>query len=106
MIGIKPTAVTIILIINTFFNILPIYAQKSGGDMIPAKDSLMVTDYLVSAQKELIVETKEWKFVFSLFYNGGIYQMFYKLGINSIFLVVRILWLDYLIETCLLQWLQ
>ncbi len=44
----------------------------------PAKAKLIVTDNLATEKKELIIETDEWKVVFSLFYNGGIYQMFDK----------------------------
>jgi hypothetical protein len=44
-----------------------------------AKARLAVTDKLSAQEKELIVETDEWKVVLSLFYNGGIYQMFDKM---------------------------
>jgi hypothetical protein len=44
----------------------------------PTEATLTVTDNLTAAQKELTVETDEWKVVFSLFYNGGIYKLFDK----------------------------
>ncbi|MGD9110670.1 MAG: hypothetical protein PVG93_06980 [Phycisphaerales bacterium] len=45
---------------------------------MPTEATLTVTDNLSAAQKELIVETDEWKVIFSLFYNGGIYRLFDK----------------------------
>lgn len=39
---------------------------------------LVVTDNLAAAEKELIVESGEWKLVLSLFFNGGIYKLFDK----------------------------
>ncbi len=44
----------------------------------PTKPRLEVTDNLSSEDKELTIETNEWKVVFSLYYNGGIYQIFDK----------------------------
>jgi hypothetical protein len=44
----------------------------------PTEAMLTVTDNIGAAQKELAVETDEWKVVFSLFYNGGIYKLFDK----------------------------
>lgn len=44
----------------------------------PASARLVVTDRLAAEAKELIVETDEWKVIFSLFYNGGIYRLFDK----------------------------
>lgn len=42
----------------------------------PATARLVVTDRLATEDKELVVETDEWKVIFSLFYNGGIYRLF------------------------------
>jgi hypothetical protein len=39
---------------------------------------LLVTNKLNTEEKELVIETSEWKAVMSLFYNGGIYKMFDK----------------------------
>lgn len=44
----------------------------------PTKTKLVVRDKLAGKEKELVVETDEWKAVLSLFYNGGIYQIFDK----------------------------
>jgi hypothetical protein len=53
-------------------------AMKIPDGWPPAQASLVVTNDLNSPQKELIVETAEWKLIFSLFYNGGIYRLFDK----------------------------
>jgi hypothetical protein len=53
-------------------------AIKILAGWTPSKSRLIVTDNLDKAEKEIIVETDEWKIVFSLFYNGGIYQMYDK----------------------------
>lgn len=45
----------------------------------PAAARLVVTDRLATEDKELVVETQEWKVIFSLFYNGGIYRLFDKM---------------------------
>ncbi len=39
---------------------------------------LFVTNNLAAEEKELTVETDEWKIILSLFYNGGIYRIFDK----------------------------
>jgi hypothetical protein len=44
----------------------------------PVEATLVVTDNLAATQKEFIVESREWKVVFSLFFNGGIYKIFDK----------------------------
>jgi hypothetical protein len=44
----------------------------------PAEATLTVTNNLAAPEKELIVESQEWKVIFSLFYNGGIYRLFDK----------------------------
>jgi len=44
----------------------------------PANARLVVTDRLAAEAKEVVVETDEWKVIFSLFYNGGIYRLFDK----------------------------
>jgi hypothetical protein len=44
----------------------------------PAPARLVVTDRLATDGKELVVETDQWKVIFSLFYNGGIYRLFDK----------------------------
>jgi hypothetical protein len=44
----------------------------------PATARLVVTDRLATEDKELVVETDEWKVIFSLLYNGGIYRLFDK----------------------------
>jgi hypothetical protein len=44
----------------------------------PTETKLVVTDNLATEEKELIIETDEWKVIMSLFYNGGIYRMFDK----------------------------
>ena len=44
----------------------------------PIETKLAVTDKLKTEEKELIIDTDEWKVVMSLFYNGGIYKMFDK----------------------------
>ena len=44
----------------------------------PTEATLTVTDNLAAAEKELVVESEEWKVIFSLFYNGGIYRLFDK----------------------------
>ncbi len=47
-----------------------------GWSPHPAR--LTVNNELAGGKKELSVETGEWKVIFSLFYNGGIYRMFDK----------------------------
>lgn len=44
----------------------------------PTEAKLTVTDNLATSEKEIIVESGEWKVIFSLFYNGGIYRLFDK----------------------------
>jgi hypothetical protein len=44
----------------------------------PNEAKLIVTDNLNKEEKELIIETSEWKVVMSLYYNGGIYKMYDK----------------------------
>ena len=44
----------------------------------PTETKLLVTDKLATKDKEIIIETDEWKVIMSLFYNGGIYRMFDK----------------------------
>jgi hypothetical protein len=44
----------------------------------PTETTLTVMDNLAAPEKELIVESEEWKVIFSLFYNGGIYRLFDK----------------------------
>ncbi len=44
----------------------------------PTETKLLVTDNLATKDKEIIIETDEWKVIMSLFYNGGIYRMFDK----------------------------
>ena len=45
---------------------------------IPTQAKLVVTDNLAAEEKELIIETSEWKIIMSLFYNGGICRLFDK----------------------------
>lgn len=60
-------------------SIAPVHATLDiPGGWTPAQASLMVTNDLNTTQKELAVETAEWKLIFSLFYNGGIYRLFDK----------------------------
>jgi hypothetical protein len=62
-----------------FLSFAPLKAAPEVPDgWTPAQASLVVTNYLNAPEKELIVETTEWKVVFSLFYNGGIYRLFDK----------------------------
>ncbi len=70
---------------KTFIGMLLLFGWASpspGLDVpdgwTPATAKLVVTDRLATNDKELIVETDEWKVVFSLFYNGGIYRLFDK----------------------------
>ena len=44
----------------------------------PQNRVLKVTDNLAPPEKELTVETGQWKVVFSLFYNGGPYRLYDK----------------------------
>ena len=44
----------------------------------PTETKLLVTNKFDTEEKELVIETSEWKVVMSLFYNGGIYKMFDK----------------------------
>jgi len=53
--------------------------HKITEGLKPTKTRLSVTDKLSSEERELAVETDEWKVVLSLFYNGGIYKMFDKM---------------------------
>jgi len=53
-------------------------ALDTPGGWTPASARLVVTDCLATKDKELVVETDEWKVIFSLFYNGGIYRLFDK----------------------------
>jgi hypothetical protein len=67
-------------LVGTFFVLLFAccsMAQKSDGDK-QVNPVLKVTDNLASPQKELIVETGQWKAVFGLFYNGGPFRLFDK----------------------------
>ena len=45
---------------------------------LPSETKLVVTNKLDTDEKELVIETSEWKVVMSLFYNGGIYKMYDK----------------------------
>jgi hypothetical protein len=59
--------------------VAPTFAELDIPDgWTSAEATLVVTDNLSASQKELIVETEEWKVIFSLFYNGGIYRLFDK----------------------------
>ncbi len=63
--------------------VLGLFAPVQGEPNIPdgwtpAEATLAVTNNLSASQKELIIETDEWKVIFSLFYNGGIYRLFDK----------------------------
>ncbi len=63
--------------------LLAVCAQVRGAldvpeGWTPTDTRLVVTDNLAEDEGEIIVETDEWKVVFSLFYNGAIYQMFDK----------------------------
>jgi len=61
------------------FSIRPSFlARETHGTRARAEILLEVTDRLDHSEKELTIETSEWKVVFSLFYNGGIYQMYDK----------------------------
>jgi hypothetical protein len=60
------------------FIILPSAALNIPDGWSPKQAKLAVTNKLDEPQKELIIETNEWKVVFSLFYNGGIYRLFDK----------------------------
>ncbi|MFA5424038.1 MAG: dockerin type I domain-containing protein [Phycisphaerae bacterium] len=53
-------------------------ALEQPAGWSPAEAELAVTNNLAAAEKELIVETDEWKAIFSLYYNGGIYRLFDK----------------------------
>ncbi len=68
---------TIIILLLNLLN--PVWgAIDIPGERTPVKTELIVTDKLNSSEKELTVETDEWKVCFSLFYNGGIYRLFDK----------------------------
>jgi len=59
--------------------VLPVQGALDIPDgWTPAEATLTITDNLAAAEKELVVESEEWKVIFSLFYNGGIYRMFDK----------------------------
>ncbi|MGD2093702.1 MAG: hypothetical protein PVH77_01710 [Phycisphaerales bacterium] len=63
--------------------LLLLFVPVQGASDIPRgrtqrETRLYVTNNLACEEKELIVETDEWKVIFSLFYNGGIYRMFDK----------------------------
>lgn len=58
--------------------ITPANALNMPDGWTPAQARLAITNNLADANKELVVETNEWKVIFSLFYNGGIYQMLDK----------------------------
>ncbi|MBN2351107.1 MAG: hypothetical protein JXD23_00955 [Spirochaetales bacterium] len=44
----------------------------------PQKPALTLTDNLASSTKNLIIDTPDWRVGFSLYYNGGVYQIFDK----------------------------
>ncbi|MDD5455004.1 MAG: hypothetical protein PHW62_05875 [Candidatus Ratteibacteria bacterium] len=67
-----------VILFTIFANSSFLLAQQSTGAFVLPKDELIIRDNLATEDKELIIETTEWKVVFSLFYNGGIYQMFDK----------------------------
>jgi len=55
--------------------IVPVQGElKITEGLKPTKVGLTVTDKLAAKEKELVVETDEWKVVFSLLYNGGIFD--------------------------------
>ncbi len=58
--------------------IAPANALDIPDGWTPAQARLVVTNNLADANKEIVIETNEWKVIFSLFYNGGIYRMFDK----------------------------
>ncbi len=66
-------------VVLIFGLVLPVQGALDIPDgWTPAEATLTVTDNLAAAEKELVVESEEWKVIFSLFYNGGIYRMFDK----------------------------
>ncbi|MBN1505998.1 MAG: hypothetical protein JW955_04085 [Sedimentisphaerales bacterium] len=74
-----PAAKTWVGILLLFGWVFPAPAALEIPDgWTPAPARLVVTDRLATEDKELVVETDEWKVIFSLFYNGGIYRLFDK----------------------------
>ena len=72
-------SVSILMVIFAFyFMTLPSSALDVPDGWTPAEATLTVTDNLATTEKEIIVESQEWKVIFSLFYNGGIYRLFDK----------------------------
>jgi len=60
---------------------MPVQGElKITEEYKPTKTKLVVSDKLAGEEKELVIETDEWKVVMSLFYNGGIYQIFDKVN--------------------------
>ena len=46
----------------------------------PVRAKLVITDKLADEEKELVIETDEWKVVMGLLYNGGVYKIFDKVN--------------------------
>ncbi len=67
------------VVVLLFGLVLPVLGALDIPDgWTPAEATLTVTDNLATSEKEIVVESQEWKVIFSLFYNGGIYRMFDK----------------------------
>lgn len=57
---------------------MEMYLNAEIREKEPFHPVLKVTDMLETEDMEISVETDEWKIVFSLLYNGGIYKMYDK----------------------------
>ncbi len=55
---------------------MEIYLNREIAEKQPFHPLLKVTDMLDTDDMEIAVETEEWKIVFSLLYNGGIYKLY------------------------------
>jgi hypothetical protein len=56
------------------------FAQEAGASSANAKPALALTDRLATDDRDLFLETADWKVGFSLAFNGGVYQIFDKVA--------------------------
>lgn len=74
----------LLLLFSVFLLLKPLAVRSADDSLVPPAgwtphpSRLTVRNNLAGDNKELIVETVEWKVVFSLFYNGAIHRMFDK----------------------------
>ena len=74
-----PNGPVYVFILVIIASLVPVRAELVVPDgWTPTEAKLVVTNNLDSQEKELIIETDEWKVIMSLFYNGGIYRMYDK----------------------------